>query len=83
MNEINVLTIANFQRYVRSYGLPKLPILGLLQIYEHVLVALTGTPTPSIKDRRKAKKSLFLEIWREMGREVKVIIIHVEIMLYH
>ena len=29
MNEINVHTISDLQRYVRSYGLPKLPIQGL------------------------------------------------------
>ena len=50
MNEINVHTIANFKRYVRSYGLPKLKIRGLCQIYEHALVALPGKPTPSTKD---------------------------------
>ena len=55
MNEINVHTIANFQRYVRSYGLPKLSIRGLGQIYDHALVALSGKPTPSVKDHRKAR----------------------------
>ena len=29
MNEINVYTIPNFQRYILSYGLPKLSICGL------------------------------------------------------
>ena len=33
MNDINVHTIADFQRYVRSYGLPKLSICGSGQIY--------------------------------------------------
>ena len=33
MNEINIHTIADLQRYVQSYGLPKLPICGLGQIY--------------------------------------------------
>ena len=83
INEINIHTIADLQRYVRSYGLPKLPIHGLCQMYEHVLVALPRKPTPPIKDHRKAKKSLFLEIWRDMGREVKVVILHVEILMYH
>ena len=32
INEINVHTIADFQRYVRSYGFPKLKIRGLGQI---------------------------------------------------
>ena len=32
MHEINVQTIADFQRYVQSYGLPKLSIRGLGQI---------------------------------------------------
>ena len=68
MNEINIHTIADLQRYVRSYGFTNLPIHGLGQIYEHGLEALPGKPTPSIKYHRKAKKSLFLGIWREMGR---------------
>ena len=55
MNEIKVHTIADFQRYVRSYGFTKLPISSLGQIYEHALVALPGKPTPSVKDHRKAK----------------------------
>ena len=40
MDEINIQTIADLQRYVRSYGLPKPLIRGLYQIYEHVLLAL-------------------------------------------
>ena len=57
MNEINIHTIAYLQRYVRSYGLPKLPVRGLGLIYEHGLVALPGKPMPFIKAHRKAKKS--------------------------
>ena len=82
MNDINVHTIANFQRYVQSYAFPKLPIFGLGQIYEHGLVALPRKPTPSIKYHKKEKPP-FLKIWIEMGREVKVIILHVKILLYH
>ena len=67
MNEINIHTIYDLQSYVRSYGLPKVLICGLCQIYEHGLVALPGKPTPSIKYHRKAKTP-FLEIWRDMGR---------------
>ena len=59
MNEIKIHTIANLQRYVRSYGFTKLPICGLGQIYENGLVALPGKPTPSIKDYRKAKNPYF------------------------
>ena len=59
MNEINIHTISDLQCYVRSYELPKLPIFGLGQIYEHGLVALPGKPTPSIKDHRKAKNHYF------------------------
>ena len=68
MNEINVHTITNFQRYVRSYGLPKLSIRGLGQIYDHVLVALPGKPTPSAKDHRKERNPYYLrygERWVE------------------
>ena len=65
MNEINVHTIADLQRYVRSYGLPKLPIHGLGQIYEHALVALPGKPTLSIKYDRKAK----IPITQDMERD--------------
>ena len=59
MHEINVNTIANFQRYVQSYGLPKLSIRGLGQIYEHALVALPGKPGPSVKDHRKARNPYY------------------------
>ena len=59
MNEINIHTIAGLQRYVRSYGFPKLPIRGLGQIYEHGLVALPSKPTPPIKDHRKAKNPIY------------------------
>ena len=59
MNEINVHTIANLQRYVQSYGLPKLSIRGLGQIYEHALVDIPGKPTPSVKDHRKARNPYF------------------------
>ena len=38
MHEINVHTITDFQRYVQSYGLPKLSIRGLGKIYERALV---------------------------------------------
>ena len=60
MNEIKVHTINNFQRYVQSYGLPKLPIRGLGQIYERALIALPGKPAPSVKDHRKARNPFFL-----------------------
>ena len=83
MNDINVHTIVDFQRYVRSYGLPKLRIHGLGQIYECALVALPGKPTPPIKDHRKAKIPISRYMEREMGREVKVIILYVKIMRYH
>ena len=59
MNEINIHTIADLESYVRSYGLPKLPILGLGLIYEHGLVALPGKPTPSVKDHREARNPYF------------------------
>ena len=68
INDINVHTIANFQRYVRSYGLPKLSICGLGQIYKHALVALPGKPTPSVKYHRKARNpyySRYVERWVE------------------
>ena len=52
MNEINVHIIADFKRYVRSYGFCKLPIRGLGQIYEQGLIDLPGISTPSIKDCR-------------------------------
>ena len=55
MNEINVHTTTDFQRYVRSYGFPKLSICGLGQIYDHALLALPGKPTPSVKEHRKER----------------------------
>ena len=68
INWINVHTIANFKRYVRSYGFPKLTIRGFGRIYEHGLEALHGKPTPSIKEYRKAEKPYLLrygEKWVE------------------
>ena len=68
MNEINIHTIADLQRYIWLYGLHKLPIHGLGQIYEHGPVALPSKPAPSIKDHRKAKNpylSRYGERWAE------------------
>ena len=59
MHEINVPTIADFQRYVQCYGLPKLSICGLGQIYERALVALPGKKEPSVKDHRKARNPYY------------------------
>ena len=59
IHEINVHTIANFQRYVQSYGLPKLSIRGLGQIYERALAALPGKPAPYVKDHRKARNPYY------------------------
>ena len=55
INDMNIHTIADLQRYVRSYGLPKLPIRGLGRSYEHGLEALPEKLTPSIKYHRKSK----------------------------
>ena len=60
MHEINVHTIADLQRYVQSYGLPKLSIRGLGQICDHAVVALPGKPTPSVKDHRKARNPYYI-----------------------
>ena len=59
INEMIIHTIDDLQSYVQSYGLPKLPIQGLVQIYEHGLEYLPKKLTPSIKDHRKAKKPYF------------------------
>ena len=59
MNEINICTIAELRRYVRSYWLPKLSIRGFGRIYEHGLEALPEKATPSIKDHRKAENKYF------------------------
>ena len=64
MNEINTHTISDVQRYVRSYGFPKLPIFGLGQIYEHGLIPIPRKQTPSIKDHRKSKNT-YLSIYGE------------------
>ena len=68
MNQMNIHTISDLQRYFWSYGFPKLPIRGFGPIYEHGLEALPSKPTPSIKDHRKAKNPYFSrygEIWLE------------------
>ena len=59
IDEMKIHTISYLQRYVQSYGLPKLPIQGFGRIYEHGLEALPGKPTPYIKDHRKAKNPYF------------------------
>ena len=59
MNEINVHAIADFQRYVQSYGFPKLSIRGLRQIYERALVDIPGKKEPSVKDHRKARNPYY------------------------
>ena len=64
MHEINVHAIANFQRYVQIYGLPKLSIRGLGQIYERALVALTGKKSAFRQGPQESKKSVLLEVWR-------------------
>ena len=74
MNEINIHTIADLQRYVRSYGFPKLTIRGLGQIRNGISTQETNA---FHKRPQESKKSLFIEIWRDMGREVKVVILHV------
>ena len=66
MNEMNIHTISDLQRYVRSYGSTKLPIRGLGRSYEHGLETLPEKPTPSIKDHRRSKNPYFSrygEIW--------------------
>ena len=43
-------------------------ICGLVQIYDHALVALPGKPTTYVKDHRKARNSYYSrygEIWIE------------------
>ena len=65
---MNIHTISNLQRYVQSYGLPKMPIRGFIQIYEHGLEYLPGKPTTYIKYQRKTKNSylsIYGEIWVE------------------
>ena len=59
MHEIKVHTITNFQRYVQSYGLPKLSISGLGEICERALVALPRKPAPSVKDHRKSRNPYY------------------------
>ena len=68
MNEINIHNIADLQRYVRSYGLPKLPICGLGKIYEHGIVALPGKQTPPSNTTGKQK----IPISRDMERDGKI-----------
>ena len=68
MNEMNIHTVANLQRYVRSYRFPKLPIRGFYRVYEHGLESLPGKPTTPIKYHRKSKNpylSRYGERWVE------------------
>ena len=68
MNDINIHTIADLQRYIRSYGFLNMPIQGFGQIYEHGLEALPGKTKPFVKCHRKAKNwylSIYEDIWVE------------------
>ena len=65
VDEINVHTIANFQGYVQSYGLPKLSIHGLGQIYERALVALPGKK--SLPSRTTGKQEIPITRGMEIG----------------
>ena len=51
-------------------GFPSFKIRGFGQIYEHGLEDLPQKPTPAIK----------YHIWRDMGREVEVFLLHVKII---
>ena len=64
MDETNIHTIAYFQRYILSFRLPKLPIWGFRQIYDHGLEDPPEISKPSIKDHRKSK----IYIYRDMER---------------
>ena len=81
-NEINIHTIADLQRYVWSYGLPNLPIRGSGWIYEHGMEALPRNRRLPSKTTEK-RKYVFINLWKYMGREVKVVLLHVEILLHH
>ena len=83
MNEMNIHTISYLQRYVRSYGLPKQPIRGFGQIYEHGLEALPGKTTPSIKDHRKAKNKYFLRYGERWVEKLKSSSYLSKILMYH
>ena len=68
MNELNIRTIYDLMEYVCSYGLPKIQISGLVMIYENVLKALPGKPTPLVKYHRKYNNPYFSrygETWVE------------------
>ena len=65
IDEINVHTIANFQRYVQSFGLPKLSIRGLGQIYERALVALPGKK--NLPSRTTGKQEIRITRGMEIG----------------
>ena len=65
MHEINVHTIADFQRYVQSYGLPKLSIRGLGEIYKRALVALPGKN--SLPSRTTGKQEIRITRGMEIG----------------
>ena len=60
LNEMNIHTIFDLQKCVRSNGLTKAPIRCFNQIYEHGLEALPRNPMISIKDHRKAKNLYLL-----------------------
>ena len=55
MNDMNIHTIDDLQRYVQLYGLIKMIIQGLGQSYDNGLEDRLGKPMPFINGHRKWK----------------------------
>ena len=62
MNEINIHTIDDLQRYVQLYGLIKMIIQGFGQSYDNGLEALFWKPMPFINGNRKWKIRIFRDM---------------------
>ena len=56
---MNIRTVSNLKEYVCSYGLPKVKVRGLVRVYENVLKALSGKPTPLVKYHRRSENPYF------------------------
>ena len=65
INEMNIHIISDLQGYDWSYGFTNLPIQGFGQIYEQGLEALPGKTMPFIKDHRKAKIRISVDMERD------------------
>ena len=80
MNDMNIHTIADLQRYVNCMGCPSCQFEAPVKFMNMDWKLYRLNRCLPLKT---TGKSLFIKIWIDMGREVKFIFLHVKILLYH